>query len=176
MAKKSPVTPSLESPKSRNFDPHNRLLRLRIDHAVHVNDKVPDICVVYRSLGLAPPGPQGGLIVGVNPHQIQALGIDELRATTRDILDYDVLMRQRLRLLEQHQLGLEDIRGVISTISPMPGAREFIDWLRERFQVVILSDTLYEFSQPLMAQLGYPTLLCYRPEACLLYKSPHPRH
>ena len=97
-------------------------------------------------------------------------GIDELRATTRDILDYDVLMRQRLRLLEQHQLGLEDIRGVISTISPMPGAREFIDWLRERFQVVILSDTFYEFSQPLMAQLGYPTLLCHRLEADVMGK------
>ena len=92
-------------------------------------------------------------------------GIEELRATTRDIPDYDVLMQQRLRLLEEHQLGLEDIRSVISTISPMEGAREFIDWLRERFQVVILSDTFYEFSQPLMAQLGYPALLCHRLEA-----------
>ena len=89
-------------------------------------------------------------------------GISALRATTRDIPDYDVLMRQRLRLLEEHDLGLEDIRSVIATMAPMPGAREFIDWLRERFQVVILSDTFYEFSQPLMAQLGYPTLLCHR--------------
>lgn len=92
-------------------------------------------------------------------------GIDELRATTRDIPDYDVLMKQRLKILDQHQLGLEDIREVISSMSPMPGAREFLDWLRERFQVVILSDTFYEFSLPLMAQLGYPTLFCHRLEA-----------
>ncbi len=92
-------------------------------------------------------------------------GIAELRATTRDIPDYDVLMKQRLRLLEEHHLGLQDIRQVISTLSPMPGAAEFITWLKARFQVVILSDTFYEFSQPLMAQLGYPALLCHRLEA-----------
>ncbi|MEZ5491952.1 MAG: bifunctional phosphoserine phosphatase/homoserine phosphotransferase ThrH [Gammaproteobacteria bacterium] len=92
-------------------------------------------------------------------------GIDELRATTRDIPDYDVLMKQRLGILEMHQLGLDDIRQVIASMSPMPGAREFLDWLRERFQVVILSDTFYEFSLPLMAQLGYPTLFCHRLEA-----------
>lgn len=89
-------------------------------------------------------------------------GIDALRATTRDIPDYDVLMKQRLRLLDEHGLGLPDIRAVIARMEPLEGAREFIDWLRERFQVVILSDTFYEFSQPLMAQLGYPTLLCHR--------------
>lgn len=89
-------------------------------------------------------------------------GIEALRATTRDIPDYDVLMKQRLRLLEQHKLGLPDIQEVIASISPMPGAREFVDWLRERFQVVILSDTFYEFSQPLMRQLGFPTLFCHR--------------
>ena len=89
-------------------------------------------------------------------------GIDALRATTRDIPDYDVLMKQRLRLLEEHQLGLNDIREGIATMAPIPGARDFIDWLRERFQVVILSDTFYEFSQPLMAQLGFPTLFCHR--------------
>ncbi|MDT8428771.1 MAG: bifunctional phosphoserine phosphatase/homoserine phosphotransferase ThrH [Pseudomonadales bacterium] len=92
-------------------------------------------------------------------------GIDELRATTRDIPDYDVLMKQRLRLLAEHQLGLEDIQKVIATLQPIPGARDFIDWLRERFQVVILSDTFYEFSQPLMRQLGFPTLFCHRLEA-----------
>jgi phosphoserine / homoserine phosphotransferase len=89
-------------------------------------------------------------------------GIDELRATTRDIPDYDVLMRQRLALLAQHKLGLPDIQAVIATMSPLPGAAEFVDWLRERFQVIILSDTFYEFSQPLMAQLRYPTLFCHR--------------
>lgn len=89
-------------------------------------------------------------------------GIDELRATTRDIPDYDVLMRQRLRILNEHKLGLPDIQAVIAEMSPMPGAPEFVNWLRERFQVVILSDTFYEFSQPLMRQLGFPTLFCHR--------------
>ena len=89
-------------------------------------------------------------------------GIAELRATTRDIPDYDVLMRQRLRILAEHKLGLPDIQAVIAGMTPMPGAREFIDWARERFQVVILSDTFYEFSQPLMRQLGFPTLFCHR--------------
>jgi len=92
-------------------------------------------------------------------------GIPELRATTRDIPDYDVLMKQRLRILAEHGLGLNDIQAVIATMEPMAGAREFIDWLRERFQVVILSDTFYEFSQPLMRQLGFPTLFCHRLEA-----------
>lgn len=92
-------------------------------------------------------------------------GIDELRATTRDIPDYDVLMKQRLRILDEHQLGLDDIQQVIASMAPLPGARDFLDWLRERFQVVILSDTFYEFSLPLMAQLGYPTLFCHRLEA-----------
>jgi len=89
-------------------------------------------------------------------------GIDELRATTRDIPDYDVLMKQRLGLLEQHKLKIGDIQEVISTLEPLPGAIEFVDWLRERFQVIILSDTFYEFSQPLMRQLKWPTLLCHR--------------
>jgi phosphoserine/homoserine phosphotransferase len=89
-------------------------------------------------------------------------GIKELRATTRDIPDYDVLMRQRLKILADHNLGLPDIQAVIAEMAPMPGARDFIDWLRERFQVVILSDTFYEFSQPLMRQLGFPTLFCHR--------------
>ena len=89
-------------------------------------------------------------------------GIDELAATTRDIPDYDVLMKQRLTLLDQHDLGLPDIQEVISTMAPMPGAKEFIDWLKERFQLIILSDTFYEFSQPLMRQLDFPTLFCHR--------------
>ncbi len=89
-------------------------------------------------------------------------GIPELRATTRDIADYDQLMRQRLRLLHHHGLGLSDIQAVIATLEPLPGAREFLDWLRERCQVVILSDTYYEFALPLMRALGYPTLLCHR--------------
>ncbi len=91
-------------------------------------------------------------------------GIQELRATTRDIPDYDVLMKQRLRILDQHNLGLPDIQAVIAEIKPLDGAVEFIDWLRERFQVVILSDTFYEFALPLMRQLGYPALLCHKLE------------
>ena len=89
-------------------------------------------------------------------------GIEELRATTRDIPDYDVLMKQRLAILDQHNLKIDDIQQVIAELSPLPGAIEFINWLRERFQVIILSDTFYEFSEPLMRQLGWPTLFCHR--------------
>ena len=89
-------------------------------------------------------------------------GIEELKATTRDVPDYDVLMKQRLRILDEHGLKLKDIQDVIATLKPLDGAVEFVDWLRERFQVIILSDTFYEFSQPLMRQLGFPTLLCHR--------------
>jgi len=88
-------------------------------------------------------------------------GIEELKATTRDIPDYDVLMKQRLRILDEHGYKIQDIQEVIATLSPLEGAKEFIDWLRERFQVVILSDTFYQFAQPLMRQLGFPTLLCH---------------
>ena len=91
-------------------------------------------------------------------------GIEALRATTRDIPDYDVLMRQRLDLLAEHGLGLPDIQSVIDDMGPLPGALEFVNWLRERYQVVILSDTFYEFAAPLMCQLGYPTILCHRLE------------
>ena len=89
-------------------------------------------------------------------------GIDELRATTRDIPDYDVLMKQRLRILDENNLKIQDIQEVIATLEPLPGAIEFLDWLRERFQVIILSDTFYEFSQPLMRQLKWPTLFCHK--------------
>lgn len=89
-------------------------------------------------------------------------GIEELKATTRDIPDYNVLMKQRLALLDQHGFKLQDIQDVIATLKPLEGAVEFVDWLRERFQVIILSDTFYEFSQPLMRQLGFPTLFCHR--------------
>ena len=91
-------------------------------------------------------------------------GIEALKKTTRDEPDYDVLMRYRLDILREHGLGLNEIQEVIATLEPLPGAIEFVDWLRERFQVVILSDTFYEFASPLMKQLGYPTLLCHRLE------------
>lgn len=105
---------------------------------------------------------EGVLIPEIWINFAERTGIDELRATTRDIPDYDVLMRQRLKILEQHKLGLPDIQEVIDGMGPLEGAREFIDWLRERFQVVILSDTFYEFAAPMMRQLGYPTLLCHK--------------
>ena len=89
-------------------------------------------------------------------------GIEELKATTRDIPDYNVLMKQRLDLLDRHGLKIGDIQDVIGTLQPLPGAVDFIGWLRERFQVIILSDTFYEFSQPLMRQLHWPTLFCHR--------------
>ena len=91
-------------------------------------------------------------------------GIEELKATTRDIPDYDVLMKQRLRILDEHGLKLPQIQETISRLSPLPGAQEFVDWLRERFQLIILSDTFYEFAAPLMAQLGNPTLFCHKLE------------
>lgn len=91
-------------------------------------------------------------------------GIEALKRTTRDEPDYDVLMRYRLDILEQNDLGLNEIQEVIATLSPLDGAKDFVDWLRERFQVVILSDTFYEFAQPLMRQLGFPTLLCHKLE------------
>jgi phosphoserine / homoserine phosphotransferase len=92
-------------------------------------------------------------------------GIAELRRTTRDEPDYDKLMRSRLELLRLHRLGLRDIQQVIAGMAPEPGARQFLDALRTAYQVVILSDTFYEFAMPLMAQLGFPTLLCHRLEA-----------
>lgn len=91
-------------------------------------------------------------------------GISALRRTTRDEPDYDVLMRGRLDLLEQHGLKLPDIQEVIATLRPLDGAREFLDSLRAVSQVVILSDTFEEFAMPLMAQLGWPALFCHRME------------
>lgn len=94
----------------------------------------------------------------------KATGIDDLRLTTRDISDYDQLMQHRLRVMAEHGVSLSQIQAVIAEMGPLPGAAEFLDWLRGRFQVVILSDTFYEFGMPLMAQLGFPTLLCHKLE------------
>ena len=94
----------------------------------------------------------------------QETGIDALKATTRDLPVYDDLMRQRLAILDEQKLDLRQIQSVIAGMSPMPGAREFLDELREAYQVVILSDTFYDFAKPLMAQLGWPTLFCHRLE------------
>ena len=91
-------------------------------------------------------------------------GIAEFRRTTRDEPDYDKLMRYRIELLEKHGLGLKEIQDVIATIDPLDGAKEFLDALREKTQVVILSDTFYEFAMPLMKKLGYPSLYCNKLE------------
>jgi phosphoserine/homoserine phosphotransferase len=91
-------------------------------------------------------------------------GIEALRRTTRDEPDYDVLMRGRLELLDQHGLGMTDVAEVIATLSPLDGAAAFLAELRSRTQVILLSDTFEEFARPLMAQLGWPTVLCHRLE------------
>ena len=91
-------------------------------------------------------------------------GIAAFKRTTRDEPDYDILMQYRLDLLRENGLGLNEIQEVIATLEPLDGAVEFVHWLRERFQVIILSDTFYEFANPLMKPLGYPTLLCHKLE------------
>lgn len=105
---------------------------------------------------------EGVLVPEIWINFAEKTGITELRATTREVPDYDVLMRQRLGILAQHDLKLADVQEVIATLRPLPGAPEFLDWLKARFQVVILSDTFYEFADPLMKQLGYPTLFCHK--------------
>lgn len=90
----------------------------------------------------------------------EASGIPELRRTTRDEPDYDKLMKWRMGILREHGLGLKEIQDVIATIDPLPGAREFLDALREQAQVIIISDTFEEFAKPLMKKLGWPTLFC----------------
>lgn len=87
-------------------------------------------------------------------------GIDELKVTTREMPDYDQLMKQRIEILDRHGLKIGEIQTVIADMGPLEGAVEFLDWLKERSQVIILSDTFYQFAQPLMRQLGYPTLFC----------------
>lgn len=90
----------------------------------------------------------------------EATGIPELRRTTRDEPDYDKLMQYRLNILKEHKLGLKEIQDVIATIDPLPGAKEFLDELRDCCQVLILSDTFEQFAKPLIKKLGMPTLFC----------------
>jgi phosphoserine / homoserine phosphotransferase len=87
-------------------------------------------------------------------------GIDDLKITTREMPDYDQLMKQRLDILDRQALKIGDIQNVIAKMGPLEGATDFLAWLRERYQVIILSDTFYQFAQPLMRQLGLPTLFC----------------
>ena len=88
-------------------------------------------------------------------------GITELRRTTRDEPDYNKLMRWRMEILDQHGLKLHDIQEVISQIKPLPGALDFIQWMKERTQLIVVSDTFIQFAEPLMKQLGRPTLFCH---------------
>ena len=90
----------------------------------------------------------------------EATGIPELKRTTRDEPDYDKLMKFRMAILKEHGLGLKEIQETIATIDPLPGAKEFLDALRAETQVIILSDTFEQFAKPLMAKLGWPTLMC----------------
>jgi len=127
----------------------------------------------HDTLTMREPGPtqtvvtldvEGVLIPEIWIAVAERTGVDELRRTTRDEPDYDVLMRGRLELLARHGLGMTDVAEVIATLSPLDGAGAFLDELRSRTQVILLSDTFEEFARPLMAQLGWPTVLCHRLE------------
>jgi phosphoserine/homoserine phosphotransferase len=101
---------------------------------------------------------EGVLVPEIWINVAERTGIAALRRTTRDEPDYDKLMRGRLAILDERKLKLADIQAVIETLEPLDGALAFLDWLRERWQVLILSDTFYQFAQPLMRKLGFPTL------------------
>jgi len=103
---------------------------------------------------------EGVLVPEIWINVAERTGIAALRRTTRDEPDYDKLMRGRIAILDEHKLGLPDIQAVIATMDPLDGALDFIEWLRSRTQVIILSDTFAEFAQPLMRKLGWPTLFC----------------
>lgn len=105
---------------------------------------------------------EGVLIPEVWIKFAEKTGIDALKVTTREIPDYDELMKLRMGILNEHGYGLKEIQDVVATMEPLEGALEFMQWLMPRFQVVILSDTFYEFVMPLIAKLGYPTLFCHR--------------
>lgn len=107
---------------------------------------------------------EGVLVPEIWINVAERTGIEALRATTRDIPIYRDLMQQRLRICDEHQLRIADIQAVINDMGPMEGANDFLYWLKERFQVVILSDTFYDFAAPLMRQLDFPTLFCHKLE------------
>ena len=94
----------------------------------------------------------------------ESTGIDDLRATTREIPKFDDLMKLRLRVMNEHGLSYQDIRRAAEAIDPLPGAREFLDWLRAEYQVAIVSDTFYELAEPLIRKLNFPVILCHRLE------------
>ena len=104
---------------------------------------------------------EGVLVPEIWINVAERTGIEELRRTTRDEPDYDALMRSRLEILDREGLGIREIQDVIATLEPLEGAPEFLEWLRARFQPIILSDTFYQFAGPLMEKLGHPTLFCH---------------
>ncbi len=104
---------------------------------------------------------EGVLVPEIWINVAERTGIEALRRTTRDEPDYDVLMRGRLEILDRSRLGIEDIQRVIAELDPLEGAGDFLDWLRARYQVIVLSDTFYQFAEPLMRKLGFPTLFCH---------------
>ena len=104
---------------------------------------------------------EGILVPEIWINVAERTGIESLRATTREVPDYEALMRQRVRILREHDIRLTDIQAVIAQMGPLAGAQKFLAWLQERYQVVLLSDTFYEFAAPLLRQLGYPVLLCH---------------
>lgn len=107
---------------------------------------------------------EGILVPEIWINVAEATGVEALRVTTRDVPDYDALMHQRLLILEEHQIKLSDIQKIIAEMGPLDGAQEFLGWLRERFQLVVVSDTFYEFAAPLLSKLGHPTLFCHHLE------------
>lgn len=104
---------------------------------------------------------EGVLIPEIWINVAEKTGIEKLKLTTRDISDYDELMTMRLNILKENNIKLNDIQEVIATLSPMEGALDFLNWLKSEFQVIILSDTFYQFAHPLMKQLNFPTLFCH---------------
>lgn len=104
---------------------------------------------------------EGVLIPEIWINVSKKTGIKELSLTTRDISDYDELMTKRLKVCDENGLKIQDIQDVIATMDPLPGAKEFLTWLKSEFQVIILSDTFYEFAFPLMKKLDFPTLFCH---------------
>jgi phosphoserine/homoserine phosphotransferase len=120
---------------------------------------------MYRKPTIVAMDLEGVLVPEVWIAVAEKTGIEKLRLTTRDISDYDELMRMRISILREQGLTLRDVQDVIATMDPLPGASDFIDWVRREAQVVILSDTFYEFALPLMKKLAYPTLFCNSIEA-----------
>ncbi len=124
--------------------------RLPCKHIVHICTSVYLSCLDL----------EGVLVPEIWLCVAERMGIDELRVTTRDISDYDQLMRHRISVLGDKGLRLSEIQHVIDEMAPLSGAVEFLSWLRHRSQVIVLSDTFYQFAGPLMRQLGWPTLFC----------------